>query len=302
MPALSCSENCNKRSSGTSKSEIDSYIQGHPDQFAKRQVFDIEQVSFPPQKDMDALAAATKDFKSLDQVQAKLNDLGIKFSRGTAAMDSATLPPEMLKALVARKPDDIFFIRSNTNATFFKVTGVQDKPLTGDPAENFARRQIQNELARKTARETYDAALASAKYEGDYERIMKTGAPAAPAAATEQSGAQPAGQPATEAPAAGQPAGEAPAAEKPAEGTRTSRSKPLGDCVRRAPEPPSRLADAGQLLAREPIDDAPAPEGGAHFDKMVWVDDSAADDRSLRPERVSLHRRKRACPRRAAPR
>lgn len=195
--------------SGTSKSEIDAYIEGHPDQFAKRQVFDIEQISFPPQKDMDALAAATKDFKSLDQVQGKLNDLGIKFNRGTGQMDSATLPPEMLKALVARKSDDIFFIRSNTSATFFKVTAVEDKPLTGDQAENFARRQIQNDIARKTAQETYDAALAAAKYEGDYERIMKVGAPAVPATGTEQPGAQ--------------PAGEAPTAEKPAEGTQNQQ-------------------------------------------------------------------------------
>ena len=95
-----------------SKNEIDSYIQGHPKQFDQRELFQIEQISFTPPKDIDALAAATKDDKTLDQVQAQLNQMNVKFSRGTATLDSATIPPEMLKALDARKPDDVFFIRS----------------------------------------------------------------------------------------------------------------------------------------------------------------------------------------------
>ena len=66
-----------------SKNEIDSYIQGHPKQFDQRELFQIEQISFTPPKDVEALAAATKDFKSLDQVEAKLNEMNIKFSRGT---------------------------------------------------------------------------------------------------------------------------------------------------------------------------------------------------------------------------
>ena len=80
-----------------SKNEIDSYIQGHPDQFDKRQIFNIEQVSFPPVKDMDKIAAATKDFKTIDQVEAKLNELGVKYSRGPGALDSATMPAQMLE-------------------------------------------------------------------------------------------------------------------------------------------------------------------------------------------------------------
>ena len=71
------------KATSISTNDIDSYIQAHPIQFAKRQLFQIEQISFPPQPNMDALAASTKDFKSLDQVEAKLNELNIKFSRGT---------------------------------------------------------------------------------------------------------------------------------------------------------------------------------------------------------------------------
>ena len=169
-----------------SQNEIDSYIQAHPERFAKRQVFQIEQATFAPQKDMNSLAAATKDFKTMDQVEAKLKDLGIKYSRGPASLDGATLPAEMLKPLEARKPDDIFFIRSRNNASFFKVVSVDDAPLSGEQANGFAKREIANDLAKKEAQDTSAAALAAAKFEGDYGRIMTAPTPAAPPGGGEQ--------------------------------------------------------------------------------------------------------------------
>jgi EpsD family peptidyl-prolyl cis-trans isomerase len=177
-----------------SKNEIDSYIQAHPQQFDQRQLFQIEQISFTPPKDIEALAAATKDDKSLDQVEAKLNEMNIKFSRGTATLDSATMPAEMLKALEAKKPDDVFFIRSRGSASYFKVTSVDPKPMTTDEANEFAKREVRAEIGRKSAEDISQAALANAKYEGDYGRIMTTPAPA---------GAQPAGAAGSETPSGG---------------------------------------------------------------------------------------------------
>ena len=173
--------------SAVSKNEIDSYIQGHPKQFDQRELFQIDQISLATPKNVEALAAATKDFKSLDQVVAKLNEMNIKFSRGPATLDSATMPAEMLKVLDARKPDDIYFIRSRGSASFFKVTSVDQKPLTGDQANEFARREVRVDIGRKDAQEISKAALADSKFEGNYAHIMATPAPAAaaPAPATE---------------------------------------------------------------------------------------------------------------------
>ena len=165
--------------SGISKNEIDSYIQGHPKQFDQRELFQVDQISFATPKDVDALAAATKDFKSLDQVEAKLNELNIKFSRGTATLDSATMPAEMLKVLDAHKVDDVYFIRSRGGASFFKVTSIDQKPLTTEQADEFAKRQLRAEIGRKGAEDLTKSALADAKFEGDFARIMTVAAPAA---------------------------------------------------------------------------------------------------------------------------
>ena len=176
-----------------SKNEIDTYIQAHPGQFGKRQIYNIEQVSFPPTSNMDAIAADTKDFKTIDQVEAKLTQLGIKYSRGPSALDSATMPAQMLTALAARKSDDVFFIRSRNTASFFKVTSVDDKPLTTDEAQQLGKRELASAMAKNAAEETAKAAVAESKFEGDYARIMSAATPAAaPAAGGEAAPAAPA--------------------------------------------------------------------------------------------------------------
>jgi EpsD family peptidyl-prolyl cis-trans isomerase len=167
--------------SSVSKNEIDSYVQAHPKQFDQRELFQVDQISFTAPKDLEALAKATKDFKSLDEVEAKLNAMSVKFSRGTATLDSATMPAEMLKVLDARKPDDIYFIRSKGGASFFKVTSVDQKPLTADQADEFAKRQVRLDIGRQGAEAISKSALADAKFEGDYARIMTAVAPPAPA-------------------------------------------------------------------------------------------------------------------------
>jgi EpsD family peptidyl-prolyl cis-trans isomerase len=172
--------NLSSKMSAVSKTEIDDYIQGHPKQFAQRELFQVDQISFVTPADVQALTAATKDFKSLDQVEAKLNEMNIKFSRGTATLDSAAMPAEMLKVLDARKPDDVYFIRSKGNGTFFKVTSVDQKPLTGDQANEFGKREVRAEIARKSAQEISKTALADSKFEGDYARIMTAPAAKAP--------------------------------------------------------------------------------------------------------------------------
>jgi EpsD family peptidyl-prolyl cis-trans isomerase len=204
--------------SSVSKNEIDSYVQAHPKQFDQRELFQVDQISFTTPKDVEALSAATKDFKSLDEVEGKLNAMNVKFSRGTATLDSATMPAEMLKVLDARKPDDIYFIRSKGSASFFKVTSVDQKPLTTDQANEFAKRQVRLDIGRQGAEAISKSALADAKFEGDYARIMTAAAPAGAAPAPADGAALPG---ATPAPAV---EGAAPTTETP--GGETQKDQP----------------------------------------------------------------------------
>ena len=116
--------------------------------------------------------------------------MNLKFSRGTATLDSATMPAEILKVLDARKPDDIYFIRSKGSSSFFKVTSVDQKPLTSEEANEFAKRQVRVDIGRQGAEAISKSALAEAKFEGDYARIMTTSTPTPASDGAVQPGAQ----------------------------------------------------------------------------------------------------------------
>jgi EpsD family peptidyl-prolyl cis-trans isomerase len=219
--------------SAISKNEIDSYIQGHPKQFDQRELFQVDQVSFPTPKDVDALATATKDFKSLDQVESKLNEMNIKFSRGTATLDSATMPAEMLKVLDAHKVDDVYFIRSRGGASFFKVTSIDQKPLTTDQANEFAKRQLRADIGRQGAEAIAKSALADAKFEGDFARIMTVAAPTAGTPGAENAAAP--GTDSAVAPSAATP-GAAPAPGAAESAAPPATDTPAGDAQKDQPK------------------------------------------------------------------
>lgn len=165
------------KASSIGKAEIDKYIGAHPSRFGKREIFTIEQITIPISANIQPVVDATKDFKSLDQVDQKLTELGVLHSRSTGVLDSGNIPDEFLSALEAKKADDIFFVRTGPNGTFFKVTGEQSKPLSGEEAENRARQLLRIEMLKTEGEQTTQAAEATSKYEGDYSRIMGTQPP-----------------------------------------------------------------------------------------------------------------------------
>lgn len=162
------------KASTIGKAEIDRYIGAHPAQFAKRQILTTEQITLPITANIKSIVEATKDFKSLDQVNQKLTEMDVPHARSTGVLDTVSMPTDLLAALQAHKADDIFFTRSGLNGTFFKVTGEQSQPLTGDDAANRARQLLKIDLLRADSEQTGQAAEAGAKFEGDYARIMSS--------------------------------------------------------------------------------------------------------------------------------
>lgn len=164
--------------SGVGQSDVDQFIAAHPDQFAKRVIFVTDQIEIPAQSISQDLAVATKDAKTLAEVEKTLTQLKIPARRASGQLDSASLPKELTKQLLGQQANDVFFARTSGGGVYFKIVDTQNKPLTGTDANNLARQMI--------AREKFDAinqaAIADAKkaatFEGDYDKIMKKEAPA----------------------------------------------------------------------------------------------------------------------------
>jgi EpsD family peptidyl-prolyl cis-trans isomerase len=160
------------KSSAITKSDIDSYIANNPLKFANRQIMSIEQIVFPLNATPQAVADATKDMKTLDEVDQKLTEMGVAHNRSMGALNSGDVSPDFFNVMQAKQADDIFFIRSGPNGIFFKVKGQEARPLEGEGAFNLARQLLRLDLLKSEAGMTVVAASLEAKYEGEYAGIM----------------------------------------------------------------------------------------------------------------------------------
>ncbi len=166
------SRNVITKSSSISATDIDNYIAHNPLKFANRQLMSVEQISFPLSSTSQALIDATKEMKTLDEVDQKLTGMGVQHGRSAGAIASGDLPQDLLNMIMAKQADDIFFIRSGVNGVFFKVTGQEARPLEGEAAISAARQYLRQDIIKSEVSMSSVAANLEVKYEGEYAGIM----------------------------------------------------------------------------------------------------------------------------------
>jgi EpsD family peptidyl-prolyl cis-trans isomerase len=154
--------------------DVTKYIASNPLKFANRQAVAVEQLIFPMGPSSQAAVDATKDAKTLDEVDQKLTEMGVAHNRSTGTFSSGEIPEEFFNVMQTKKADNVFFVRSGPNGVFFKVTGETVRPLEGEAAANLARRLLRADRVKAEAGMASVSASLEAKYEGAYASIMKS--------------------------------------------------------------------------------------------------------------------------------
>ena len=167
------SRDLSEKSAAIARADIDKYIASNPSKFADRQILSVEEIVVPVSVVSQAFMDETKDMNSLDQVEQKLTAMGIAHSRSHGELSSGDVSPDFLKVMLSKQADNVFFLRADQNGIFFKIKGVESRPLEGDGAANLARQLMRLDLAKSEASMTAVAANLEAKYEGDYANIME---------------------------------------------------------------------------------------------------------------------------------
>jgi EpsD family peptidyl-prolyl cis-trans isomerase len=165
------------------KAQIDGLIASQPWRFGDRQTMTVEEITIPPTPEMQAVMEATKNLKSLDDIDQKLNELKVLHSRSMGVLSSAQLNEQLFNTIKEKMDTDQFFIRTPSGGVFFKVKGMQSSPLTGEEAEKAARQLLISDVVREETQTKALAATADAevKYEGQYAHIMGKEEPTKPA-------------------------------------------------------------------------------------------------------------------------
>lgn len=159
----------------------------NPNIFAERKIFEVEQVRMEQQTDR-SLLAKLQPLKTLDEVTALLGQNHVNFQRGTSAIDAAAQSPQLVNAIVALPPQEVFVFPAGNQILINQVKSVRTEPFTGPVADKYAmdlvklqRTQI---AVQRLMAQVLQKAKASTQVAKEYQQTKPAAAPAKPAAKT----------------------------------------------------------------------------------------------------------------------
>ena len=160
------------------QADVDAYIADHPRQFDKRVVYAVDQIQVPAIPDIESYVALTKDAKTLEEIEPKLDAMRAPRTRSRSEIDGGELSDVFAQALAGQVSDAVYFAKRASDDVFFKVLAADPRPVTGAEAKAKAEDAIRNDLLAKILTADSEAALGATKFSGDYARIMAAGKPA----------------------------------------------------------------------------------------------------------------------------
>ncbi|MEH6757983.1 MAG: hypothetical protein V7676_10755 [Parasphingorhabdus sp.] len=152
---------------------IDKYMSENSTMFAGRKIFAIDRIQFPFPADMEQLKSLEDDH-SMEAVASKLNNLGIKFQRGPAQIDSAQLGQKRLDQIRALPDGEPFVIPEKGLVTVAVITGETAVSSEGKDMAPMAMQAMRNQELAKSLQER----LKQAKAKGDIKYQPRFAPPA----------------------------------------------------------------------------------------------------------------------------
>jgi EpsD family peptidyl-prolyl cis-trans isomerase len=168
--------------------EIAQYQTAHPDRFAQRKIYTVEQITFPPPSSADKFKQFAP-LKTLDQLAAKLTADGVQFRRTPTQIDTAVLPPEIAGKIAALPAGEMFILPTQQGLTANIISATTVQPLTPEQAREVASNALRTERFSKAAdaqlNDRLKKARATVKYQPGYGAPpqLSGGAATPPAAA-----------------------------------------------------------------------------------------------------------------------
>jgi peptidyl-prolyl cis-trans isomerase C len=144
--------------------EIQNFMATHPEMFANRETWDLDQVAYLTPTN-DALKKQIQGAHSIDQLIGVLQQNKVGFARQKNRIDTAAIPPEIyakLKTLPAGEP---FAVASGQRSVANAIVGREARPLTGDQAKPVAVDAMRKSQTTKGLEQLLKSLRSSAKIE-----------------------------------------------------------------------------------------------------------------------------------------
>ncbi len=124
--------------------DVSKYIAANPNMFANRTIISVDQLRFAaPERDDYLKPLATA--KTMPEVLATLDRLGIKYQRGRSEIDSAQLPNGMVDQIRKVPSGEPFVVPADGAVTVNLITGEKAAPMSPDVTRSAALAALRNQ-------------------------------------------------------------------------------------------------------------------------------------------------------------
>lgn len=169
-----------------SAEEVHKFYNDHPDLFANRKIYRIEEVAFAatPEIIADIKAQLGTGKTSVAEVVSGLKAKGVEVAGGVSVKAAEQLALELLPRLAQAKDGQVQMIENQGRVAFITVLASKPEPMTETKAQPFIENFINNKQKSEAARSTMKELREKAKIEYVGEFVAPAPAvAAAPAAA-----------------------------------------------------------------------------------------------------------------------
>jgi len=147
-----------------SPQEITSFEAAHPELFAAREVWTLNQIIYPLPKDQ-AVTAKLNAAKTLDEVGQILTASGIQYTRDTKKVDTAVFPHAIYAQVLTVAPGEPFIAPGPDKAVANVITARQPTPTSADQARVLALNAMRRDQVNKIVLDRMNGLRATAKIE-----------------------------------------------------------------------------------------------------------------------------------------
>ena len=171
------------------RDDADRFIAAHPDIFAQRKVWSIDQLRMARPND-PTLIKRLEPLKTLPDIEALLNQEKIPFQHSMGNLDAVGADPRMIDAIIKLPPGEVFVIPSNDALLVNQIKDTRVVPFSGPQSVEYAMRVVTRQRTSDAVQRQVGAMFAKAKpsvhFNKDYAPpTPPAGAiPGAPASAT----------------------------------------------------------------------------------------------------------------------
>ncbi|QYU68907.1 SurA N-terminal domain-containing protein [Leptolyngbya sp. 15MV] len=141
--------------------ELDKFVADNPQMFANRMILAVDQVRFQTPERRDYIAAL-EPAKSMADVVGTLNRLGIRFERGNVQVDTAAMPADMYRQVMAVGSSEPFVMPGPAMVSVSQIVSTQPAPVPQAQVRTAATNMLQQLNVAKQLDERIKAAKAEA--------------------------------------------------------------------------------------------------------------------------------------------